>query len=74
MFIRSTANRIFLVEFGTNLDSTLRKRFFIKQDKKHFSDYFEMIRIDLDTEIGMNRKSSDWLVMNSHPILSENLF
>ena len=29
-----------------------------------------MIRIDSDTDIGMNRNSSDWLGMNSYPILS----
>ena len=28
-----------------------------------------MIRIDLDTDIGMNLNSSDWLEMNSYPIL-----
>ena len=29
-----------------------------------------MIRIGSDTDIGMNQNSSDWLVMNSYPILS----
>ena len=29
-----------------------------------------MIRIDLDTNIGINRNSSDWLGMVSYPILS----
>ena len=29
-----------------------------------------MIRIDSDTDIGMNQNSSDWLGMNSYPILS----
>ena len=29
-----------------------------------------MIRIGSDTDIGMNWNSSDWLVMNSYPILS----
>ena len=29
-----------------------------------------MIRMCLDTDIGMNRNSSDWLGMNSYPILS----
>ena len=29
-----------------------------------------MIRIGSDTDIGMNRNSSDWLGMNSYPILS----
>ena len=27
-----------------------------------------MIRIGSDTDIGMNRNSSDWLEMNSYPI------
>ena len=29
-----------------------------------------MIRIDADTDIGINRNSSDWLGMNFYPILS----
>ena len=29
-----------------------------------------MILIGSDTDIGMNRNSSDWLGMNSYPILS----
>ena len=29
-----------------------------------------MIRIGSDTDIEMNRNSSDWLGMNSYPILS----
>ena len=29
-----------------------------------------MIRIGSDTDIGVNRNSSDWLGMNSYPILS----
>ena len=29
-----------------------------------------MIRIGSDTDVGMNRNSSDWLGMNSYPILS----
>ena len=29
-----------------------------------------MIRIGSDTDIGINRNSSDWLGMNSYPILS----
>ena len=44
--------------------------FFIKRDTKCFSDWFEMIRIGSDTDIGMNRNSSDWLRMNFNPILS----
>ena len=35
-----------------------------------FSVWFGMIRIGLDKDIGMNRTSSDWLGMNSYPILS----
>ena len=41
--------------------------FFIKQDRKSFSDWFEMIRIGSDTDIGINRNSSDWLGMNFIP-------
>ena len=44
--------------------------FFIKRDTKRFSDWFGMIPISLDTYIGMNRNSSDWLGMNFNPILS----
>ena len=44
--------------------------FFIKRDTKRSSDWFGMIRIGLDTDIGMNRNSSDWLEINSYPILS----
>ena len=32
-----------------------------------------MIRIGSDTDIGMNRNTSDWLGMNSYPILSPGL-
>ena len=32
-----------------------------------------MIRIGSDTDIEMNRNSSDWLGMNSYPILSPGL-
>ena len=42
---------------------------FTKRDTKRFSDWFEMIRIVSDTDIGMNRNSSDWLEMNFNPIL-----
>ena len=34
------------------------------------SDYFGMIRIGSDTDIGMNQNSSDWLGMNFNPMLS----
>ena len=44
--------------------------FFIKQDTKRFSDWFRMIRIGSDTDIGMNLNSSDCLEMNSYPKLS----
>ena len=44
--------------------------FFIKRVTKRFSILFGMIRIGSDTDIGMNRNSSDCLGMNSHPILS----
>ena len=44
--------------------------FFIKRATKRLSDWFWMIRIGSDTDIGMNRNSSDWLGMNSYPILS----
>ena len=44
--------------------------FFIKRVIKRFSDWFRIIRIGSDTDIGMNRNSSDWLRMNSYPILS----
>ena len=43
---------------------------FIKRDTKLFSDWFGMICSGSDTSIGMNRNSSDWLGMNSYPILS----
>ena len=32
-----------------------------------------MIRIDSDTDIGMNRNSSDWLEINSYSILSPGI-
>ena len=32
-----------------------------------------MIRISLDTDIGINQNSSNWLGMNSYPILSPGL-
>ena len=32
-----------------------------------------MIRIGSDTDIGMNRNSSDWLGMNSYPLLSPEI-
>ena len=38
--------------------------------QKGFLDWFGMIRIGSDTDIGLNRNSSDWLGMNSYPILS----
>ena len=44
--------------------------FFIKRYTKCFSDWFGMLRIDSDTDIGMNRNSSDWPGMNFNPILS----
>ena len=44
--------------------------FSIKRVIKRFSDWFGMIRIGSDTYIGMNRNSSDWLGINSYPILS----
>ena len=48
--------------------------FFIKLYTKRFSDWFVIIRIGSDTDIGMNRNSSDWLGMNSNPILSRGMF
>ena len=47
--------------------------FFIKRDTKRFSDWFGIIRTGSDTDIGMNRNSSDWLGMNFNPILSSGL-
>ena len=41
--------------------------FFIKRVTKRFPDWFGMIRIGSDMDIGMNRNSSDWLGMNSYP-------
>ena len=35
--------------------------FFVIRGTKHFSDWFGMIRIGSDTDIGMNRNNSDWL-------------
>ena len=43
--------------------------FFIKRDTEGFSDWFGMIRIGSDTDIWMNRNSSNWLGMNFNPIL-----
>ena len=48
--------------------------FFIKRDTKRFSDCSGIIRIDSDTDIGMNRNSSDWLRMTSYLILSPGKF
>ena len=42
----------------------------LKRDIKRFSDWFRMIRIGSDTDIRMNRNSSDWLGINFNPILS----
>ena len=47
--------------------------FFIKRDIKRFSDWFGIIRIGSDTDIGMNRNSSYWLGMNFNPILSPGM-
>ena len=44
--------------------------FIIKRVTKRFSDWIEMIRIRSDTDITINRNSSDWLGMNFYPILS----
>ena len=44
--------------------------FYIKRDTKRFSDWFGMIRICSDIDIGIIRNSSDWLGMNFNPILS----
>ena len=44
--------------------------FFIKRVTKRFSDWFGMFRFGSDTDVGMNRNSSDWLGMNSYPLLS----
>ena len=35
------------------------RSFFIKRDTKRYSDWFGMIRIGSDTDIGMNRNSSN---------------
>ena len=43
--------------------------FFVKRDTKRFSDWFGMIRIGSDTDIGMNRNSSDRLGINFSPVL-----
>ena len=47
---------------------------FLQTSYKTFSDQFEMICIGSDTVIGMNRNSSDWVGMNSYPILSLGLW
>ena len=44
--------------------------FFVKRVTKSFLDWLGKIRIGSDTDIGMNRNSSDWLGMNFNPILS----
>ena len=41
----------------------------IDSDWKLSLDWFEMIRIGSDTDIGMNRNSSEWLGMNFYPKL-----
>ena len=41
------------------LSQIVFRPFFIKVDTNHFSDWFEMIRTGSDTDIGMNRNSSD---------------
>ena len=43
--------------------------FFMKRDTTIFLDWFGMILIGSDTNI-VNRNSSDWLGINSYPILS----
>ena len=47
--------------------------FFIKRDTKSFSDWFGMICIVSDTDIGMNGNNCNWLGMNSYPIFSPRL-
>ena len=44
--------------------------FFIKRVTKRFSDWFGMIRIGSDTDIGMNRNNSNCFWMNPYPVLS----
>ena len=49
--------------------------FFNKRDLKHFLDWFGLIRIGSDADIGIIRNSSDWLGRNSYPKFSpETLF
>ena len=36
-------------------------------------DWFGFIRIGSDIDIGMNRNNSDWLGINSYPILSPGI-
>ena len=42
----------------------------LKRVTKPFSNWFGMIRIGSDTDIGLDRNSSDWLGINFYPILS----
>ena len=48
--------------------------FFMKRETKRFSVWFGIIRIGSDTEIEMNRNSSDWLGMHSYPILISYIY
>ena len=47
--------------------------FLIKQDTKCFSDWFRVIRISWDTDIGMNRNSSDQLGINFYSKISPGI-
>ena len=61
-------NRIMSDRFLTIFHQTRYKKFFglVRND----SNWFGMIRIGSDTDIGMNRNNSDWLGINFNPILS----
>ena len=67
-FIRNDVSEL------TGLSRIYFLMFFIKRDTKRFSDWFGMIRIGSDIDMGMNRNSSDSLGMNFNPILSPGKF
>ena len=52
------------------LNRIVSDRFFTIFRQSSYKTFFRMIRIGSDTDIGMNRNSSDWPGMNSYPILS----
>ena len=68
------SGRIDTDSFGLDirLDKINFQAFFNKGDSKRFSDWFGLIHIGTDTDIGKIRNSSDWFGMNSYPNYSES--